>query len=538
MLVLPNSTTVQDNTIFHKVCEPEGWTTPESCQPSLWWYNGAIDSGAMALTKWDPNAPYSPVSKYVGINFTTVERLTQYPLEGVAQTVRVGRVDEFPVLYACGSDDSSDLCKSAFDAESAALIGSYTYLKVVGFGHDVLGCSQAQTYIDAIIKNIQQASHATLSRHDRNAPRKLATLQKVVIQSGSGSAVCNDGSPYAYYLHAGTSPGKWVFFQMGGSYCWDEASCNTRKSHDSSQMSSHGLPATLDIAAGIISDDASDNPFFSTWNKVQLPYCTSDAFSGTVEQASWSASLSFLGSRVVPSVIADLKRNHGLVDSPSTTVIYSGASAGAVGMYPNLDLLSSKLLPSSRVVGVVDSGWFLDSAPFTAMACADPLHCAVEENLVRGLAAWNSSVDADCAAHYPTGERWRCMMGHYVEPFISTPLFVFEWQFDLAQMVHDGIDGNPSGSPATLQYAQHSRTNLTKSFAAAQRHHHFFSPACYQHVVLNAKHADWVRVAVNGTTLPEALNEFVKGTSTASILLDQCATPDCNPTCPPPQHIG
>ena len=55
---------------------------------------------------------------------------------------------------------------------------------------------------------------------------------------------------------------------------------------------------------------------------------------------------------------------------------------------------------------------------------------------------------------------------------------------------------------------------------------------------MNVKHADWVRVAVNGTTLPDALNSFVSGASNASILLDQCAAPDCNPTCPPPQHIG
>jgi len=160
MLVLPNSTTVQDETIFHKVCENEGWTTPGSCQPSLWWYNGAIDSGAMALTKWDPDAPYSPVSKYVGLNFTTVEDLTQYPLEGVAQSVRVGRVDEFPVFYACGSNDQSDLCKAAFDTESGALISQYTYLKVDGCGHNVLGCQTgAQKFIDGIIKNIQQATH-------------------------------------------------------------------------------------------------------------------------------------------------------------------------------------------------------------------------------------------------------------------------------------------------------------------------------------------------------------------------------------------
>ena len=68
----------------------------------------------------------------------------------------------------------------------------------------------------------------------------------------------------------------------------------------------------------------------------------------------------------------------------------------------------------------------------------------------------------------------------------------------------------------------------------------FFSPSCYQHVVLNAKHADWVQVTANGTTLPDALNAFVrdKVVGTATIMLDDCTMPDCNPTCPPPQHIG
>ena len=257
----------------------------------------------------------------------------------------------------------------------------------------------------------------------------LASLQKVVIPTtGASSAVCNDGSPYAYYVHKGTSS-KWVFYQQGGSYCWDEPSCNARKRHDSTQMSSKGLSQTLNIVSGILSDAVADNPYYATWNKVQLPYCTSDAFSGTVTHASWSSSLSFLGSLVVPSVVADLKKNHGLVDSSSTVVIYSGASAGAVGLYPNLDMLSTVLLPSSRVVGIIDSGWFLDSVPFQALPCpGSPLHCSVEENLVKGLAAWNSSVDADCAAAKAGGDAWQCMMGHYVEPYLSTPIFVFQWQ--------------------------------------------------------------------------------------------------------------
>jgi hypothetical protein len=377
------------------------------------------------------------------------------------------------------------------------------------------------------------------------------TLHKQVVHTGAGAAVCNDGSPYAYFVAPGSDSNKWIFFQMGGSYCWNKASCDARRRHDSSQMSSNGLAASLSINSGIISDDVNDNPYFAAWNKVQLPYCTSDAFSGTVEQASWDNAMSFLGSRVIPSVVEDLKTRHGLVDNASTTLIYSGASAGAVGLYPNMDRLSSQLLPASRVVGVVDSGWFMDSVPYQpspgCAAAGDPLKCSVKENLVMGAAAWHPAVDADCAHAKASSPDtlWQCMMGHYLSPYLSTPLFVFEWQFDMAQLYHDGITSNPTTLPAAaVAYAQQSRANLTQTFVLAAtkrgpRHLHFFSPSCYQHVVLNVKHADWVQVTANGTTLPDALNAFVRGEGqNATILLDDCTMPNCNPTCPPPQHIG
>ena len=124
-----------------------------------------------------------------------------------------------------------------------------------------------------------------------------------------------------------------------------------------------------------------------------------------------------------------------------------------------------------------------------------------------------------------------------MEPYLSTPIFVFEWQYDLAQLYHDAIYANPSSPAAAAAYAAVSRANLTATFRAATRHQHFFSPACYQHVVINSKHEGWVQV-MGGQTLPDAINAFVNGSSTASILVDDCSTPDCSPTCPPPQHIG
>merc|ERR1712096_20837 len=40
-------------------------------------------------------------------------------------------------------------------------------------------------------------------------------------------AVCNDGSPGAYYVHDGTAP-AFVIHQQGGWWCWDDYSCQVR----------------------------------------------------------------------------------------------------------------------------------------------------------------------------------------------------------------------------------------------------------------------------------------------------------------------
>ena len=155
MLVLPNSTLVDDERIYRIVCKSEHWVDRESCQRTLWWYNGAIDSGAMALA---PLMAQTGAAKYVGIPQAMVQNLTQYPLEGVPQTVKVGHVKEFPVLYACGTNDSSDLCNPIFGKESNALIMNFTYLQLPGCGHNVLGCGvpvQLELLEKAIVKHIE-----------------------------------------------------------------------------------------------------------------------------------------------------------------------------------------------------------------------------------------------------------------------------------------------------------------------------------------------------------------------------------------------
>lgn len=41
-------------------------------------------------------------------------------------------------------------------------------------------------------------------------------------------AVCNDGTPAAYYVHRGADPSRWLVHQQGGWWCWDDYSCQVR----------------------------------------------------------------------------------------------------------------------------------------------------------------------------------------------------------------------------------------------------------------------------------------------------------------------
>jgi pimeloyl-ACP methyl ester carboxylesterase len=151
-LTLPNSTTFDTGEVWDVDCP--GFATPADCQKTLWWYNGAIDAGAMALA---PSMPYekNSVAASIGIPLEMVEDSTQYPLEGVPQSVFVGNISEFPVFFGCGTQDTCDLCKLSFSEENNALIETYTFLKKDQCGHNVLGCAFAQEYIDGIVANVQ-----------------------------------------------------------------------------------------------------------------------------------------------------------------------------------------------------------------------------------------------------------------------------------------------------------------------------------------------------------------------------------------------
>lgn len=51
---------------------------------------------------------------------------------------------------------------------------------------------------------------------------------------------------------------------------------------------------------------------------------------------------------------------------------------------------------------------------------------------------WNGQVPIGCLKEYPL-EPWRCYFGYRLYPHIKSPLFVFNWLFDEAQMAVSNV---------------------------------------------------------------------------------------------------
>ena len=136
-------------------------------------------------------------------------------------------------------------------------------------------------------------------------------------------AVCNDGTPAAFYFQKGNlnndeellEQNKWVIFLKGGSSCSSDEDCIARMEEDNLDLkegtwkhrmtSKHYIPeATF---GGIFNNDPNLNKDFHNFNKVFIMYCSSDTWVGDKEKGD--GLFHFRGKRIVTEVINDLKKS-------------------------------------------------------------------------------------------------------------------------------------------------------------------------------------------------------------------------------------
>ncbi|XP_076373441.1 palmitoleoyl-protein carboxylesterase notum1-like isoform X2 [Tachypleus tridentatus] len=336
-----------------------------------------------------------------------------------------------------------------------------------------------------VIKQLAQALHGC-------GVQGTPSMRRVYLSNET--ATCNDGTPAGYYLRKSYNSKRWLMFLEGGWYCFDHRSCLSRYLNMRNLMSSEKWPETRRVG-GIMSDDPEENPYWWNANHVYIPYCSSDTWSGATPASN---AFAFLGARIIIEVIKDLLPR-GLSDGD--VLLLAGSSAGGAGVLVNLDRVADTLKSLNagvEVRGLVDSGWFLDNEPYKPMECFDPHTCAPVEAIKQGIRLWNGQVPERCKADYDPEEHWRCYFGYRIYRTLKTPVFIFQWLFDEAQMTADNVVA--PATKAQWDYIHNMGKELRRTLQNVSA---VFAPSCVSHMILT--HRNWQYMKIKGISFPQAL---------------------------------
>ena len=338
------------------------------------------------------------------------------------------------------------------------------------------------------------------------------------------NAVCNDGSKGAYYFSPASlaeAKDTFVIHLPGGGQCYDEDSCNERwKFKPTSMSSTNFLPVRY--KKGFMDSSMKKTPFWSA-NKVMLGYCSSDGYMGDVGASKNSWGWHFRGQELVFAMIRDLILNHGL--SSSSTIVFSGGSAGARGVMVLIDVLVADYFPKgAKVVGFLDSPYYVDVPSYS------PLYKGFqyEESMKFKHMNTKNIISPECAASFPdVSDLWKCQFGQYRMPFVKTSYLLITSQYDSYQLEMDTQTAPPytkSASDYVTKFGSTIHNNLislrdqklkeSESSNGAPAVYAFYSWTCYNHDVSASSEFDTTAVD-EGVTQKDALVAFLKASLVA-----------------------
>ena len=239
---------------------------------------------------------------------------------------------------------------------------------------------------------------ATAGAWSCNDPGAETLMTLTSLKATDAGAVCNDGTPAAYYFAPGSPSSKtFLVYLSGGGQCYDAASCAGRGDgslypHHNCSTSDASKPCFLsskDYGAtcnktGIFSEDPAANRPLHGAHKAYVPYCSSDAHMGDGEQFG----LQFRGRRIVDAVLAAQPAGEG---RPGQAV----ARVGVADRPPQRLAVVVRLVRSSALRDAVVEGAAVDARRDPALELrvelvgvdVDVEGAAAREGVDRGLDA-------------------------------------------------------------------------------------------------------------------------------------------------------
>ncbi|RNA27451.1 palmitoleoyl- carboxylesterase NOTUM [Brachionus plicatilis] len=345
-------------------------------------------------------------------------------------------------------------------------------------------------------------------------------LQKVDLNNSD--AVCNDGSPASYYMRS-TGSKVWIVLLEGGYFCYDQASCSQRYLN-SYNLTTSRMNSNFKFSNGILSSDPNENPKWSNINMVEIPYCSSDLWTGRKK----SDEFSFMGYEIVSAVFDDLIKKTSIAQSE--LVMLTGVSAGGIGVLMNAERIQKMFslhAPKTKLKLVIDSSWQLD-LPYSYLCTGN--ECLMKKFFDNAIKYWNAAIPDECARK-ENGSMWNCFLPKKILNFIKMPVFVIQSKFDETQLLEqfNHVNSKSNRIAETFRLMDKKlRENLIDVDS-------YYVSSCVSHITLTSK--DWSFFKVDNLKMSDALFEWAIGGKTPK-LYDSCKWPDCQGTCPSINHPG
>lgn len=254
---------------------------------------------------------------------------------------------------------------------------------------------------------------------------------------------CLDGSPSGFYYRpssAADGADRWAFFLEGGGECYTSFDCPGRM--DSDLGSSKQWAPTHDDA-NVVSRDAAVNPVMATWNHVYMPYCSQDVWLGMRGNNKTSFGAYFAGRLTLETTLKTLAAGPM---ANASVVVMAGASAGAAGVFGNLDSLATSVLPKDALVlGAPQGGWFYPNITIWPLWLKNLTYGPPVSPIM--VDAWHPYLPAACLRDHSGWDRFYCMDIDVAFGYITTPMLVAQNKFDAEQLYYQmGVPyGNVSG---------------------------------------------------------------------------------------------
>lgn len=333
---------------------------------------------------------------------------------------------------------------------------------------------------------------------DTAPPDPLPLQRHPIHDPDARSALCNDGSPAAWYGRPGQGDGRdrWVIVLQGGDMCATESMCASRWQRVPRLMSSTSQTDTLGVG-GILNPDPDVNPAFWDANHVFVPYCSSDFWIGQRTADDVSGGWNFYGAHIVDALIQDL-RDAPPPDFPDITsaewVVFAGVSAGGAGVMAHLNRVTEALAPAP-VRGLNDGGWALDVDPY-----GDALDPGLAATYALGF--WEGRIDAACSAQQIFNGL--CLFADHAAPHFTAPVFVHINQNDAIQWNALGLTApfDPDEQAYALDYQARLRASLYQHASGA------ISPLNGTHTTL--EYSAFHSLTLDGVSMHDAVDRWLR----------------------------